>query len=676
MMKTRHKMNDSEALQYVRHFIDRNAQEPERRSIERLWFVNRAYHNGAQHFILDGSRLRNPKVKRGREFFQANMILPKVHTAVAKIIALKIAMRVSPKSGSYEDMQAAKLAELVLRDLNEKTDGQRNLRRVMFLAALDGSGFRKFTFDPMAGNMDRIWLTKQKTPDWDAFFDPEAQERLEKLGQYQDVFEGEVVDDVLPAFQVRWDKKARSEGIDGCAWMCQDSYVDVDELKDRYGDHWEFTPDEGEHQARLYEDNIASTVSGIPGQNWLSGTGDQRGYGTRARVIEWWERPLPRNGMKGRHVLIAGNNVIMNHENMYARAGIALPFVKYDWFNIEGRFIGLSLVEQLRPSQKAYNRSRSHAIEFQNTGGYAPVFLPKGSSIKAMRLMSTPGLIYEYSADGGGVPTFGQTPKLPEYIMQNAETARREMDLISAQSAPAKDAFPAGVRSGAAISLLQSDNNAVLTPTSQGMMESERSAGIMKLQLVNSFYERPRMIEVAGDFGELDPIEFVNTDLRRHSRVYLQGESTTMESAEAYRQTLLDFMQAGALQPQVDRGHRAAIAKALKFGTADEVLDDAIRQEVNEGRKIQRMIRETTYLPQIEEYEDPMQRMRVLDAYLNGREFESLDESIQKKIRLRWEGFRLKLAQQMRGQAMMQESQKGAPGEKGEASQPAQKVQA
>jgi len=81
----------------------------------------------------------------------------------------------------------------------------------------------------------------------------------------------------------------------------------------------------------------------------------------------------------------------MNHENMYARAGIPLPFVKYDWFNIEGRFIGLSLVEQLRPSQKAYNRSRSHAIEFQNTGGYAPVFLPKGSSIKAMRLM----LIYK-----------------------------------------------------------------------------------------------------------------------------------------------------------------------------------------------------------------------------------------------------------------------------------------
>jgi hypothetical protein len=671
-MKTRHKMSDAEAMNYVRHFIDINAQEPERRALERSWFVDHAYYAGAQNFILDGSRLRNPKIRRGREVFQANMILPKVHKAVSRLIALQVSLHVPPKSGSYEDMQAAKLAELVSRDVDNKTKAQRNLRRVMFQAALYGSGFRKFTFDPQAGAMDRIWKTKNGDVDWDAFFDPEAQKVLEELGQYEDIFQGEIVDDVPSTFQMRWDKSARAEGIAGCAWICQDSYVDIDELKDRYGEEHEFTADEGEHQARLYEDNIASMVSGIPGQNWLSGTGEQRGYGRRARVMEWWERPLARNGNKGRYILIAGNKMITNGDNHYARAGIPLPFVKYDWFWMEGRFIGLGLVQQLRPSQKAYNRSRSHAIEFQNTSGYAPVYLPKGSSVKAVRLTSSPAVIYEYSAEGGVAPQFGQVPRLPEYIVNNAETAKREMDEISAQTAPAKDAFPAGVRSGAAISLLQAENNAVLTPTSQAMLEAEEMSGAIKLQLVNSFYSRPRMLEIAGEFGELDPIEFVNTDLRGHSRVYLIAGPSSMETVEGYRQTILDFIQAGALQPAVDRGHRALIAKALKFGTADEILDDAVRQEVSEQRLIQRMIRERAFMKKPDPWEDPASRMRVLESYLNGREFESLDEDIQKKLALRWEMFRLSMAEQIHGQAMMAESRRGAPGEKGQASQPSQ----
>ena len=670
MVKLRGDFSDSDAFQYVHHYVDISGDAPERRALERLWFVNKAYYAGAQYIVMDDGRLRIPRRKgKNREFFQANKILPKVVKATAKLHAINPDFVVAPISGEFEDIIASHTALKVWKHLRQTTKFQKQLRRALNEAAVCGTGWLKITFDPMKGVPNRIYTKRDgKTADLGPLFDPELRRQAELDGMFVDDYPGEVDVAVPSVFSVYWDPNARAGGVDDCMWMAEVSYKPIEDLVDAYGDLG-FQGDDYERGAALYEENIANLASGLQGYNGL-GTFAKSQLGTRCRVIEFWERPAPRNKNKGRYILTAGNIVVRNGGNPYAASGSPLPYVPINWFPFEGRFIQLSLVEQLRPSQKAYNRSRSHAIEYEKTYGYAPVFVPKNAAIKAVSLTSVPGQVFEYEGTMGIAPTFGQSPKLPDYVGQNAAIASAEMDEISAQTSPAKNALPAGIRSGAAIQMVQADNNAVLTPISQALLESVAEAGTMMLQLAGLYYNSSRVAQIIGDGQDVETFSFVGADLRGHYKLQMRGEPTALESREAYKQTILDATTAGALTPQTNPRHRALIMKALRFDTAEEILDVETRQQQDEHRVIQRMLSDPMYLPRAAPYHDPEARLPVLEHFMNGPQMEKLDELAQKKLLLRWQEFTQILTQRRQAQMEAQKAMAGSPGEKGVASQP------
>ena len=672
MVNLRGDFTDAEAFQYVHHYVDISGDAPERRALERLWFVNKAYYAGAQYIVLDDGRLRVPRRRgKNKEFFQANKILPKVVKATAKLLSLNPDMVVAPKSGEMEDIMASHTAMRVWTWLKQTTKFQKHLRRALNEAALCGTGWLKITFDPLKGTPDRIY-TKGKGgtggSDMGPLFDEELRRRADLAGNFVDDFPGEVNISVPSTFSVYWDPNARAGQLDDSMWMAEVSYKPIEDLVDAYGDLG-FAGDDYERGAALYEENIANLASGLQGYNGL-GTFAKSQIGTRCRVIEFWEKPAPRNRNKGRYILSAGNIIVRNEANPYAASGNPLPYVPVNWFPFEGRFIQLSLVEQLRPSQKAYNRSRSHAIEYEKTYGYAPTFIPKSAAVKAVSLTSIPGQVYEFESPLGIAPTFGQTPRLPDYVGQNAEIAAREMDEISAQASPAKDALPAGIRSGAAIQMVQADNNAVLTPISHSLLESVAEAGTMCLQLAGMYYDQQRVAAIIGDGQDVETLSFVGADLRGHYQLQLRGEPTPLESREAFKQTLLDATAAKALQPDVNRADRALIMKALRFNTAEEVLDVETRQQQDEHRVLQKMLRDPVYMPRAMPFHDPESRLPILEHFMNGPQFEKLDGLAQKKIMIRWQEFTQILTKRREQQLQAQQAMAGTPGEKGEASQP------
>lgn len=535
----------------------------------------------------------------------------------------------------------------VFAHLKQVTKFHSKKRRALLDAALCGSGFLQITFDPLAGVPSRTWFKGNgRTPDMEAEFDRTLQQQAEQKGHFIDRSAGELRVDVVSPFQLYWDPNARSGGFDDSDWVARISYVPIERLEDRFGTEWNFQGDDHERGAALYEENIANLASGLQGQLGI-GQQAKSQVGTRGRLVEFWEKPLGRNNGEGRYMVLAGKQVVINGSNPYAASGNPLPFVKYDWFPFEGRFIGLSLAEQLRPSQKAYNRARSHALEFQKTYGYAPVFLNKGGSIKAVNLNSMPGLVYEYEGQQGVTPSFGPMPHLPEYIANNATIAAQEMDEISAQASPTKSGYPAGVRSGAAIGMIQADNNAVMTPISHAMLETDAEAGTMMLQVAGLWYDTPRVARVLGDTGDFDPEVFMGTDLRGHYDLQVHGAPAPVQSREAYKQTLLDTIQVGALQPQTNRRHRALVMRAMQFETAQEILDTETRQETSEARILDKMIRDTFYNPTVMPFQDPQLRIPIIEHTLNSREFENLPQEIQDKLMKRWDTFKNVLAKQM-----------------------------
>ncbi len=673
MVKLRGRLNSGEALQYVHHYVDVTGEAPERRALERLWWVNKAYYMGAQIIVMDDGRLRVPRRRgKNREFFQANKILPKVVKAVAKLLSTNTDFVVAPKSGDFEDILAADTALKVWDSIKQQTKSRAKMRRATIDAAVCGSGWLKVTFDPMKGTPDRIYTNPDGSATLEPEFNPDLRQQFEKEGRFVDDYPGEICVDVPSPFNVYWDPNARSGGVDDCMWMSQIGYVPIEDLIDRYGDLG-FQGDENERGAQLYEENIANLASGLQGYNNL-GTKAKSQIGARARVVEFWERPLPRNGMRGRYILLAGNIVVRNEANPYAASGNPLPFVKVDWFPCEGRFMGLSLVEQLRPSQKAYNRSRSHAIEYQKTYGNAPVFLPKNSSVKALSLTSIPGQVFEYDVSGGAAPHFGQTPRLPDSVILNSDAAASEMDEISGQASPAKNAMPAGVRSGAAIQLVQADNNAMLTPVNHANLEAVEELGTMCLQLAGLHYDRPRVAQIVGDSGDMETLKFMGTDLRGHYQLRLRAEPTPLESREAYKQTLLDAVSARALTPETNPAHQSLVMRALRFDDDQHLMDVMTRQTVDEERIVMRMLREDMYVPKPQPFHDPEARLPVLEHFMNGAAFEGLDGMTQQKFLLRWQDFKNQLAQRRAAELKAMQAQQGTPGQKGTPSAPKPKA--
>tara|TARA_R110002020_G_scaffold47968_4_gene137158 strand:+ start:2274 stop:4295 length:2022 start_codon:yes stop_codon:yes gene_type:complete len=670
MVKLRGKLNDGEAGQYVRHYVDISGDAPERRALERLWFVNKAYYMGAQYIVLDDGRLRVPRRKgKSRTHYQANKILPKVIKALAKLSSNNTDFVVAPKSGDFEDVLAADTSLKVWEWIKQSTKYRSKMRRATLEAALCGTGWLKVTFDPLKGTPNRIYTNPDGSANLQPEFNPELRQRFEQAGAFVDDYPGEIDIDVPSTFNVYWDPNARSGGVDDCAWMSQVNYVPIEDLIDKYGDLG-FKGDDYERGAQLYEENVANLASGLQGFSGL-GTWAKSQIGSRARVVELFERPLPRNDMQGRYILLAGNVLVRNEANPYAASGNPLPFVKVDWFPVEGRFIGLSLVEQLRPSQKAYNKARSHSIQYQQTYGNAPVWMPKNSAVKAVSLTSVPGQVFEYDTSGGAVPQFGQTPKLPDYVLQNAVIASEEMDEISGQASPAKNAMPAGVRSGAAIQLVQAENNSMLTPVNHANLEATEECGTMCLQLAGLHYDRPRVAQIVGDFGDIETLSFMGTDLRGHYSLKLRAEPTPLESREAYKQTLLDAISARAIQPETNPAHQSLVMRALRFNDEQGMLDVITRQQLDEERIIMRMLREDMYVPKPQPFHDPTSRLPVLEHFMNGSSFERLNGMVQQKFLLRWKDFKNQLAQLRQAEMEAAQSQQGAPGPKGAVSQPA-----
>ncbi len=664
-------LSKKEALQYVGERLDVDGHRAERRPLEQLWFENEAYFAGAQHFVVDKGRIRYPNHRNpNREWFQANRILPKVFRAVSKLLQTNAQFRVSPKSGDREDRHAAKVGEQVFDHLRQVTDYEEKQFRAILWAAICGSGFLKVTWDPDAGTPQRVYFQEggDRVPDIAPLYDAHMRQEREQKGLYEDIKPGEVNLEVVSPFQMHWDHAARDGGIDDCNWVAQVSAMDVDDIYDHFGVR--VAPQGKEPSgARLYEETIANLTTGL--KMGTTGTSSTERSDQRAQVVEFFERPLKRNDWKGRYILMAGNQVIRSEENPYAASGTPLPFIKVDWFKMPGKFTGLSLVEQLRPSQKAYNRARSHSIEYQKTYGFAPVFLPKGSGVKPVQLTSLPGVAYEFNS-ALGAPIFGSPPNLPPYIMQNAEIARGEMDEISAQSDPSNNKLPGQLRSGTAIQMMQAENNAILTPTSKSVINATVEVGTQMLQLVGLYYTEPRVVQTIGTGGELDVHHFSGADLRGQYNLRVFGEPGTLESSESYKATLMDLAQMGVLNPQ-DPAEKMLILKAVHYKTSNDLVNAKLQQEEAEEREVERMVNDSSYLAAPEAWQNAGVRLSVLERYLNSQEFERLDEMTQSKIKARWEGFTAIMQQQMQAQMQMMAMQRGAPGETGQASQPSPK---
>ncbi len=652
-----------DGLSFIRRRMDPDGTQAERRAFEQQWFTSLGVYAGIT-FVSENGLIRAPRsLNQQREAYNANLVLPKVMRFLAKLQSINPKVVVLPNSDLWEDMQAARLAEMAHAHARQVTHFEEKRARALQWSTICGSGFLKVCWNPARGLADRIYHDKSGLPNPMAAFDHDLRSQHERLGLFTDVYPGEVDVTVPEPWQLWWDPNARGGGFDDSMWAATCTARNVDEIHSETGVRVE--PESGALRgAEVYREVFAFIASG---QTGVSPVVHRPRINDCAREIEMFVRPT-REYPKGRYIRTVGSVVIDDRDNPYAASGSPLPFVKYDAFPCEGRFMGLSLVELLRNSQKAYNSSRSHAMNMQKTAGHAPVFLDKGSGITPVNYPGMHGLILEKNA-GSAAPIFGQPPNMPPYIGQNAEIARSEMGEISAQTDPASSKLPGQLRSGSAIQAVQADSNLILTPSSKKMLAADEAAGTMMLQLIGMFYDEPRLITVFGPGGEIDPRYLMGADLRRHYRLQIVAQPGDLDSAESRTAQLMDAAQLGILDTK-NPEHAVLLLKGLRFHTSDEFVNAILAQENAEQRALQRMIDQPGYEEPVQPWFDPNIRAKVIERRMNSRQFESFPPLVQQTFAKRWGVYVQMLAERAQAQLETMQMANGAPAEKGQASQP------
>lgn len=668
-------LSDANALDLVNKRIDPDKTTAERLAEESSDLANMAFYFGKQHFVQQGATLIQPEMPKHRVFYKANIVIGSVQRAVTKIMSVKGKPHVLPERLDRVGLQAAKVSKRVLEShLLSVSKYREKKRRAYTWAAITGTCWIKTYWNPNKGEVNRWYLEDDKQAAVRVFTKEEARAR-EEAGLFEDIPLGEVELGVVNKFQAHYDGDAR-DSMDDCEWFAQEQFVSRERVIAMFGKKYRDVASGGRNwQSYQFHEAIAFMQTGF--QNAAGARSSTRERDDIIRVVEMWERPSSLNKNKGRRVIVVGDAVHTNGENPYAWSkypSLHLPFVKCDWWPMPGKFTGISLVEQLRSPQFQYNKARGVHIEVQNVFGAPATVVEKGGSIPAGAFTIEPGSVLEI-AKTEMKPFNLAPPSLPKEITENANRALQDFNTISADASPGMEGMPSAIRAAGMLRLMLEEKNAVLSPTAEGSLEADEAVGRNLLALAQHYYTEERTLKYVGEDGDYMVQAFHGADLVADLRII--GKPDTSFSDAPVREELMELIRVGALDPINNPDDKALVMRALELDSADEIKKRKMRGELTQENEIRRMIEHTVEYATaggypVKEYDNHQEHMRVLQDFMQTREFEDLDPATGALIEQHWKQHQTWMQLLlMQAQAMTKPApSQGAPSKPGKASPP------
>ena len=647
---------EADLLYEIRRRWDPDGAEANHFAFQRQWWANIAMYSGHQwsEWNPDFSQFGRPKAPFWRVRYIANLIMPMVMSTLARVGSDPAPLRVAPRKPDVKSRSAALLGDRLLQFFNEHLESDEKRMEALLWALVCGSGFMKQVYNPEAGERQTENIN--------------GEEKLVRVG--------DIELEVANPFQMHVPQHVTK--FRHFPWIIQDTARTLEYV-------WEHWPDKAPYvvpqpmgsRPYFFEERIQDLV-GIRG---FAGSQDVESDPNMVYVSEFWSKPCRGpgrdgkiknypNGMRG---VIAGGVVLEVGDNPYVELGIGLPFVDYHWIPIPGRFWGMSLVEQLTPPQREYNRGRSQLQEHKNLMRGGKWLLPKGHGIPSTSITSEPGEIVEYNPTLPK-PEMITPPPLPNDIMEDITSCKMEMQDIAAQQDVSQAKAPGSIRSGLAVQLLQQQDMARMTVPQRQIWHSDKRLANHRLLIVQKKFRRSRVIAISSPSHEWHFDEFMGSDLRGHTDVRLVLDPGLPQSGVARRQEILDYVQLGVLDPQ-NPDHQGVMFKSLELGDVqgyvyERVLDET-RAEQENGLMLEAPTTEAGILiPPVDDFDDHATHVRVHRRMILSPEFMKMEPAHQDSVKAHLTQHIMALQMAAMAQQEKVEASKGAPGEKGEASQP------
>lgn len=682
-IRPRGALSKSDALAYLRHRINPKLLDAHRAPIEREWAKNIAFLSGNQHFVDFGTGFRPPILEPHRVLYRANVIRTMVTKMVSTVLANSTTFKAPARDWTKKARDQAFVSEKLFEHLRDNVvDWQDILEDALTWAACCGSAFIELGWDADAGSPDRFY----KDADGNAVvgLSPDQRRQFEELGQFEDIPPGEVTARSRSPFQVYWDWSAR-QTVKQASWMGTKELVDIADLEDLYGYQRtrDVRPMESRSQALWYDEMLAF-MSGGPMTTPSAASVEK--HRQRTVLIRYFERPMRQNNYKGRFIVVAGDVVLENKANPYLNSDCALPFVKIDWQRQPGSFLGHPPVADMRNPQFQYNNARAKQTEVLNVHSHPPIFVNKNAGLPEGMISVEPGVMYPVDMNrvAGKVIELGPVPQIPKELAESATRAMSEIQLIASQADPDMSKLPGQIRSGAGLGMLVEEKNKSLLPAARSSLRATVEAGRMMLRIARANYTMQRTMRYVGEDNAYRTMQFEGADIQTDIRIV--GEPEFFRTKAVDQQRVVEWVQAGVLNPQLDPNDKIAVLKTLAYGNAEQIIAERLADEENQEREWDEMSSDPLKFVENDEevgqmlnyptqpFDDDEAHIRVMVRRMKTAEFRDMDPFAKQLLMQHLQEHQMKVQQAMMQQAMMQQSMQGgqgsAPAQRGQPSRP------
>lgn len=685
-MARRGKLTNDEANALIRERVNPKLLDAHRLPMEREWVKNLAFLNGNQHFIEVGGGFRAPVLAPHRVIYRANMIRTLVTKMVATVMANSSTFRAPALDWTKKARDNSFVSEKLFEHLRERVlNWDSIIEDALLWAAACGTGFIEMGWDPDAGTPDRFYIGDDGKPISGLSMDQKRM--LEAADQYEDIPTGELFAISRSGFQVSWDWSCRTDFQDPrCMWGATKELVDIEQIENVWG--YEKTKsvkaiEPNSHS--LWYDEMLSFMQGMSSAATPGFSTPKDKQRQRCVFVRYWERPMRRNNFEGRFIVTAGDVVLVNGRNTMIRATggeFPIPLLKINWQRRPGSFIGHSVVEDMRNPQFQYNNARAKQTEVLNVHSHPPIIVDKRSGLPYGQLAIEGGVAYQADivASGGKPIVLGPVPQVPKELADSANRAQAELYATASQADPDMSKLPGQIRGAPALNMMIEEKNKALLPAAKAALRATLLGGRMALQLAKHNYTSSRIIRYVGEDNAYRVLQFEAADIVTDLRIV--GEPEYFKTRASERAQVVEYVQAGVLDPINNPEDKTTVLKVLAFGNAEQAISERLADEENQDREWEEMSADPMRFLVKNDFGEPMldypinpfddhpTHERVMRRRMKSGEWRQLDAVTRQLLLQHYTAHVQEVQRAMMAQMQMQQAQSAKPSPKGQPSRP------
>ena len=420
----------------------------------------------------------------------------------------------------------------------------------------------------------------------------------------------------------------REISLEGQPWLIHAQAKSPEFIKMHYPDAMPSSTNASE----ILEDSFLNLAGTKTGQNQKS-----------VLVLECWIKPGQHPQFPdGAFYTVVGDKIVQGYQGLPFTHG-QFPFAKFDHIPA-GKFYSTSLVEDLIPLQKEYNRTRGQIIEAKNRMAKPQLVAARGS-VDPSKITTEPGQVIEYIPGFPEPKPMALTP-LPSYVLQELERIIQDWNDIAGQHEVTHGQVPPGVTAATAISYLQERDESKLSHTFDSLEEGIEQIAKMALSYVHDYWQTERIVRVTGPDGSFDAMAFKGSDLENNLDIRIEAGSALPTSKAAKQALIMDLMKMGFIDPQkglevMDMGginkiyeqvqvdRRQAMRENLKMG---QVTGDIMEQYNQQNAMMMQQNPEQfaglvpPIIVPVNTWDNHRMHIEVHNDYRKGQAFEQLPE--------------------------------------------------